>query len=159
MAASTLLCNMVKLNFSTLPALLAYYDLKSVAYKPTFGLHSSLSTSAVPSPGRKLFVRNDVLSAPVSHRRSKSLGQRRKEERTIVETLDVGGFSCSSEQVYDPLPIGSQIPPPFDETTAYVYRYRQQQSVNLGSWYVTSHQGKVCLRRLFIFIGLYMKSG
>ena len=24
--------------------------------------------------------------------------------------------------------------PPFDSESAYVYRYRQQQSVNLGSW-------------------------
>ena len=24
--------------------------------------------------------------------------------------------------------------PPFDSESAYIYRYRQQQSVNLGSW-------------------------
>lgn len=38
-------------------------------------------------------------------------------------------------QPYDPLPLGDQTFPPFDQAKATVYRYRQQQSVNLGSWY------------------------
>lgn len=39
-------------------------------------------------------------------------------------------------QPYVPPPLGYQAFPPFDQTRANVYRYRQQQSVNLGSWYV-----------------------
>jgi hypothetical protein len=31
------------------------------------------------------------------------------------------------------------VPAPFDETKANIFRYRQQQSVNLGSWYVACH--------------------
>ncbi|PCH38120.1 glycoside hydrolase family 5 protein [Wolfiporia cocos MD-104 SS10] len=37
---------------------------------------------------------------------------------------------------YDAPPIINQTFPPFDQAKANVYRYRQQQSVNLGSWYV-----------------------
>lgn len=40
---------------------------------------------------------------------------------------------CNVEP-YDALPLGDQTFPPFDQTKANVYRYRQQQSVNLGSW-------------------------
>jgi hypothetical protein len=35
---------------------------------------------------------------------------------------------------YDAPPITQQTSPPFDPEIAYIYRYRQQQSVNLGSW-------------------------
>lgn len=35
---------------------------------------------------------------------------------------------------YNAPQIMQQTFPPFDPETAYVYRYRQQQSVNLGSW-------------------------
>ena len=35
---------------------------------------------------------------------------------------------------YDPPPVLSQTFPPFDSAKANIFRYRQQQSVNLGSW-------------------------
>ena len=35
---------------------------------------------------------------------------------------------------YDTPDLGEQVFPPFDQAKATVYRYRQQQSVNLGSW-------------------------
>lgn len=35
---------------------------------------------------------------------------------------------------YDPPPIADQVFRPFDSSMANVYRYRRQQSVNLGSW-------------------------
>ncbi|KAI0093534.1 glycoside hydrolase [Irpex rosettiformis] len=42
---------------------------------------------------------------------------------------------CSWEP-YDSPPLTNQSFPPFDKYKAIVYRYRQQQSVNLGSWFV-----------------------
>lgn len=43
--------------------------------------------------------------------------------------------SCYVEP-YDPAPVLSQTFPPFDQAKANVFRYRQQQSVNMGSWCV-----------------------
>ncbi|RDB24049.1 Glucan 1,3-beta-glucosidase 3 [Hypsizygus marmoreus] len=37
---------------------------------------------------------------------------------------------------YDAPPVENQVFAPFDATKANIYRYRQQQSVNLGSWFV-----------------------
>ncbi|KAG6845717.1 hypothetical protein H0H87_004983 [Tephrocybe sp. NHM501043] len=37
---------------------------------------------------------------------------------------------------YSPPPIKKQVFPPYDHDMATLYRYRQQQSVNLGSWFV-----------------------
>ena len=37
---------------------------------------------------------------------------------------------------YDSPPVDLQAFPSFDQAKATVYRYRQQQSVNMGSWYV-----------------------
>lgn len=50
---------------------------------------------------------------------------------------DIDGASdpCAWEP-YDLPPLGPQSFLPFDKDKANVYRYRQQQSVNLGSWYV-----------------------
>lgn len=47
----------------------------------------------------------------------------------------VASNSCYVEP-YDPAPILSQTFPPFDQAKANVFRYRQQQSVNMGSWHV-----------------------
>lgn len=44
--------------------------------------------------------------------------------------------SCSWVPPYDAPPPEDQAFPPFDPAKATVYRYRQQQSVNLGSWFV-----------------------
>ncbi|EJD05843.1 glycoside hydrolase [Fomitiporia mediterranea MF3/22] len=43
-------------------------------------------------------------------------------------------------QAYNPAPVLSQTFPPFDLAKANIFRYRQQQSVNLGSWYVFVHE-------------------
>lgn len=45
--------------------------------------------------------------------------------------------SCDPEPYYAP-PVTDQDFPPFDSAKATIYRYRQQQSVNLGSWFVIS---------------------
>lgn len=43
--------------------------------------------------------------------------------------------SCTVEP-YNPPPVLAQTFPPFDQAKANVFRYRQQQGVNLGSWFV-----------------------
>jgi glucan 1,3-beta-glucosidase len=43
------------------------------------------------------------------------------------------GMSCHVDP-YDVPDIGDQTFAPFDQTEANIFRYRQQQSVNLGSW-------------------------
>ncbi|KAI5124592.1 hypothetical protein M0805_003109 [Coniferiporia weirii] len=50
-----------------------------------------------------------------------------------VEVLDA--TSCNVDP-YDPPQVLSQTFPTFDQVKANVFRYRQQQSVNLGSWFV-----------------------
>ena len=47
----------------------------------------------------------------------------------VLDTSD----PCHVEP-YDPPPVLSQTLPPFDQAKANIFRYRQQQSVNLGSW-------------------------
>ncbi|GLB35433.1 putative cellulase (glycosyl hydrolase family 5) [Lyophyllum shimeji] len=42
---------------------------------------------------------------------------------------------CFVEPYFAP-PLGNQVFPPFDTDMANLYRYRQQQSVNFGSWFV-----------------------
>ena len=59
------------------------------------------------------------------------------------DSLALGGSqkldSTSCEvQPYDPPPVLSQTFPPFDPAKANIFRYRKQQSVNLGSWYAPS---------------------
>lgn len=54
---------------------------------------------------------------------------------TINNQLLGASNSCVVEP-YDPPPVLSQSFPPFDQAKANIFRYRQQQSVNLGSWFV-----------------------
>jgi glucan 1,3-beta-glucosidase len=72
------------------------------------------------------------------------------------QVLDQIDSSCSIEP-YNAPPSFELTFPPFDEATANVYRYRQQQSVNLGSWYATV----VSLIDLFNLMcpGSFRKSG
>ncbi|KAI0636795.1 glycoside hydrolase [Trametes polyzona] len=49
--------------------------------------------------------------------------------------LNKVSIGCSVQPYYAP-DLGQQAFPPFDQAKANVYRYRQQQSVNLGSWFV-----------------------
>ena len=58
---------------------------------------------------------------------------------TSIASSDPLGFNvqdnCSPEP-YSAPPITDQEFPPFDSAKAAIFRYRQQQSVNLGSWLV-----------------------
>jgi len=51
-----------------------------------------------------------------------------------AQTLGNSGSGSCSVDPYDAPSVGDQVFSPYDQTTAHVYRYRQQQSVNLGSW-------------------------
>jgi len=58
---------------------------------------------------------------------------------TSIASSDPLGFgiqgNCSPEP-YSAPPVTDQEFPPFDSAKAAIFRYRQQQSVNLGSWLV-----------------------
>lgn len=47
---------------------------------------------------------------------------------------DIGADTQCAVAPYDPPPLASESFWPFDSITATAYRYRRQQSVNLGSW-------------------------
>jgi hypothetical protein len=51
---------------------------------------------------------------------------------SFIQT-STGNQGCAV-QPYSPPPIPDQVFPPFDRKQSSIYRYRQQQSVNLGSW-------------------------
>ena len=50
-------------------------------------------------------------------------------------SVSISDDSCSWMPRYNAPPLDDQVFLPFDQAKATVYRYRQQQSVNLGSWY------------------------
>lgn len=66
--------------------------------------------------------------------------------------------SCYVEP-YDPPPVLSQTFPPFDQAKANVFRYRQQQSVNLGSWCVPVVLYIYCLILISSTTGLSTNNG
>ncbi|OCF42240.1 hypothetical protein I317_03975 [Kwoniella heveanensis CBS 569] len=57
---------------------------------------------------------------------------------TTVSVADVSSSSADSCAVtpYSPAPVTLEPFAPYDASKALIYRYRQQQSVNLGSWFV-----------------------
>jgi len=58
---------------------------------------------------------------------------------TSIASSDPLAFNVQdncSPQPYSAPPITDQEFPPFDSAKAAIFRYRQQQSVNLGSWLV-----------------------
>jgi glucan 1,3-beta-glucosidase len=57
-----------------------------------------------------------------------------KEPSPVVQ----GHYNECFVEPYSAPPMENQVFPPFDPDMAHLYRYRQQQSVNLGSWYAIS---------------------
>ena len=59
-----------------------------------------------------------------------------EEPAVLTSSEDTGNVFAPgcAVQPYNPPPVGDQTFPPFDLAKANVYRYRKQQSVNLGSW-------------------------
>ena len=64
-----------------------------------------------------------------------------EEQPVLTSSEDTGSNFAQgcTVQPYNPPPVGDQTFPPFDLAKANVYRYRRQQSVNLGSWYVVAY--------------------
>ena len=52
------------------------------------------------------------------------------------DPLDLNAQASCSPEPYSAPPITDKEFPPFDSAKATIFRYRQQQSVNLGSWSV-----------------------
>ncbi|THH29640.1 hypothetical protein EUX98_g4554 [Antrodiella citrinella] len=76
------------------------------------------------------FPTDQVISA-----RTAALFQRSPESRSDNSIL-VARTDCSSPPTYNAPAITDQDFPAYDATQANFYRYRQQQAVNLGSWFV-----------------------
>lgn len=105
---------MVKL--STVSTLLVYH-LQSISYKPVPGNTPAAGSSYVsPFP-----------SSDTSHQ---DLTKTTNNRLVDSEILDV---ACNVVSYNGP-PVLDQEFPPYERNIANVYRYRQQQSVNLGSW-------------------------
>jgi hypothetical protein len=101
---------MVKL--STVSTLLVYH-LQSISYKPVPG-----NSPAAPYDTSQMY-RQDL-----------SKTQSTNNQLVDSKILDV---TCNVVS-YNAPPVLDQEFPPYDRSVANVYRYRQQQSVNLGSW-------------------------
>ncbi|KAH9857066.1 glycoside hydrolase [Lenzites betulinus] len=66
---------------------------------------------------------------------SSNLGSNFQSQGTGSLSATANNPAECSAQPYDALDLGEQLFAPFDQAKANVYRYRQQQSVNLGSWF------------------------
>jgi glucan 1,3-beta-glucosidase len=53
-----------------------------------------------------------------------------------ASAADQGGDPCAMSPYSPPQPVYLESFAPYDANQALIYRYRQQQSVNLGSWFV-----------------------
>ncbi|KAF9566286.1 glycoside hydrolase [Agrocybe pediades] len=154
---------MVYINLSKLAALFAY-DLKAISYKPIPGSSPPTNSANVSTVSPRFVLANDGSApflqpaAPVADASPSSVStvQRRSwrgplkrtsflvNEDGTAETVDDASTTAAQDTVqgncnvepYDPPPIPNQEFPPYDQTSSNVYRYRQQQSVNLGSWFV-----------------------
>lgn len=94
---------------------------------------SIVSVDYKPSPPRALKSHNRTHSSVGGTRTQLLMGP--KDITLLAKVNDMSDPSCHVEG-YDPPPVGFQEFPPYDEQLATVYRYRQQQSVNLASWFV-----------------------
>lgn len=60
------------------------------------------------------------------------------DSSSVIHMMDdgSGGDACAMSPYSPPEPVYLESFPPYDANQALIYRYRQQQSVNLGSWFV-----------------------
>ncbi|KAL4253866.1 glycosyl hydrolase 5 (cellulase A) family protein [Abortiporus biennis] len=110
-------------------SLLQTLSLTQVLYKPTPDIRAiqgrtlDLNTSDVNTLYTDSLERGDVDHSPIRRQPSSSYSH-------LLRRAD-----CTV-QPYNPPTVDLQTFPPFDQARANVFRYRQQQSVNLGSWFV-----------------------
>jgi hypothetical protein len=104
----------------------------------TQGLSKPTPDSATKSPAILSSDRgtDDYSSAALPHFQALSNlpGQHLAPSKPAsAQSLDQTDGSCNVNPYTAPAPLDDAFPP-FDQAEANVYRYRQQQSVNLGSW-------------------------
>ncbi|KAH9934661.1 glycoside hydrolase superfamily [Fomitopsis serialis] len=103
-------------------ALLQALSLTQGLYKPT---PSSSGADLASVPGTSSVGQGD------------GVGDVRSAQPVLQSDDTQGVYSDPCTPPYYPaLAVENQTFPPFDQAKANVYRYRQQQSVNLGSWFV-----------------------
>ena len=106
--------NVIHKFFSALLAI----DVKPATYKPSpEALKAPKNTSAQAGPNPDF---GHILMGP-------------QNITFLPKISDMSDPECHVEP-YDAPPVGFQEYPPYDEAIATIFRYRQQQAVNLGSW-------------------------
>lgn len=98
-------------------------------YKPSPDIGGSLAARDVRQPSLEPSTRNINFSGAKF---------RPPNSDSHVQKLKARDDRCDVEP-YNPPPVDMQEFPPFDQRKATVFRYRQQQSVNLGSWCAEIH--------------------
>lgn len=88
-----------------------------------------------PTPGLGKFIFDAAHFQNLPPVDSQNLEPRYLTNEGVQLSLKERDSICDVEP-YDPQPITDQTFPAFDQNVANVYRYRQQQAVNLGSWFV-----------------------
>lgn len=127
-------------NAAAFAALLHALGLTQGSYKPAPTPFSVRNSSQIPSyhtvkspPGAQVLFENSKKVSPLADSHAE----------------------CYVDP-YDAAPIGKQNFLPFDPEKAVMYRYRQQQSVNLGSWYALP----LVIYAFYLSpLGLFMKIG
>ncbi|CAL1704947.1 unnamed protein product [Somion occarium] len=89
--------------------------------------------SVIPTDAKELSAL--PFQVPSSPQVRDILSARSSNSSTPYQNRADSGNDCHVKPYDAPL-VGQQDFPPFDEDRATVFRYRQQQSVNLGSWFV-----------------------
>lgn len=124
-------------NITMLSALFAY-DLKSVAYKPIPGANASALMSRPGVDFAQGAAQALVVAYADDYPPDNAQGGNASDPgSTSGNTTTPSGASCVPEP-YSAPSVEDQTFEPYDQTTNNVFRYRQQHSVNLGSWCVPS---------------------
>jgi hypothetical protein len=113
-------------------ALLQTLGLSQGLFKPVPSLlaHPGITTSTINSTRSSNLSATDVSNNVRPHA---NVPPPLLDTVNDFRTLKRHDMACHVEP-YDVPDIDDQTFAPFDQTEANVYRYRQQQSVNLGSW-------------------------
>ncbi|KAH7915012.1 glycoside hydrolase superfamily [Hygrophoropsis aurantiaca] len=120
-------------NVTAFNLLLQTLNLTQGFYKPTPKLYATMSNFSSSSESEFGPVR-DLTNGILSPHRGFVSVHSGPTTRPFAGQ-DLRDPSCTIDP-YDPPPILNQTFAPFNPLKATIYRYRQQQSVNLGSWFV-----------------------
>ncbi|KAI0950502.1 hypothetical protein AcV7_008947, partial [Taiwanofungus camphoratus] len=119
-----------------LSALLHALSLAQGLYKPIPGVAALTSnTLRDVSSATEIYPTDGTVPAQSSNNGNADNYQAQPVASLQTGYINAQGVPCGI-QSYEAPSLGDQTFPPFDQAEANVYRYRQQQSVNLGSWFV-----------------------